>query len=718
MRLQWTADGFKVIDEAKNTVSVGTEGWTGGGDPPAVSEAMREVDVGPNEPELTVAGQTRALQFPPVAVDVESLSGDSHRFQSWEGTREFDTGAYLARVDAHVPTTVRFDGPAALVTVETDADSKVRLEFPETRPVSVGFDSRVARPDETVVVPETPDGVARALTALSGANATTSPDRTWPSQREQPARLEYGAGTHVPEAVVATRPDTGIELVVPPQFRYLTTAASLVHYLGARVTVEQDADPRLDLDGRAVPLPAFPEFQRRTAALLRRVFHLDCLARTAGPHGSELTIQNVVDELELDLDRLYDAPLAERAATYLDAPYRAVAGEFPDWHLTMHVEPTAEHVRSLPYLLQDLPQFFLPASTELSKKEWLRLTVADGYTETGRLTMDEPTRVRRELSNVDLVKPRLGPGKNHGWMAEKVPIDVFKTFPEAYENRERYLDDEGTELSVVAVLNDSGRSDLGLSDAADAEMRDEHEEIVTHYERRSEQFDIDLELRENVSTAELARIFESRNDLVHFIGHRDDRGLECVNGYFSTDTLSESNAQTFFLNACGSYPEGRALVKKGSVGGGVTFESVTNEDAVRVGTAFARLIVNGFCIERALDYTRRQLMTPKDYAVVGDGTHVVTQNDSFVPDGLFLFRDGEQFSMLQEQDGPRLPGGEVNSPLDDDAFLIGTERLYELTREEVIDYLTIHDGPVVIDEELYFADDALRRLRAEREGDR
>jgi hypothetical protein len=224
----------------------------------------------------------------------------------------------------------------------------------------------------------------------------------------------------------------------------------------------------------------------------------------------------------------------------------------------------------------------------------------------------------------------------------------------------------------------------------------------------------DLTIRENVSTAELGRIFERRNDLVHFIGHRDDKGLECANGFFSTSTLRESNAQTFFLNACGSFPEGKALVEKGSVGGGVTFESVTNEDAVMVGTSFARLIVNGFCIERALDYTRRQLMTPKDYAVVGDGTHVVTQNDSIVPAGIYLFsEESKNFSVLVEQGSPWITGGTMQGTLDDsggESHLMGTDRLYELSTEEVKSYLKMHDGPIVFEGEIYWPEEFINMI--------
>ena len=742
MRLQWTSGGFRVVDAAKNTVTVETEGWGGSENPPSVAAALSEQDTGPDDPDVTVAGSASALGFPPVLLVVIPLS-DGEQITLSDGQLQLDAESYLVRVGAGVRAFVRFHGPA---TLRIESSRRAWIEFPESRRVSIGFESRVDVPDELVTVERTPEGVATALSALAVGNDTTSPDRTWPSMREQPPYVEFGETTHVPRSIRENRPNTGIELVVPPDLTYLTTGASLAHYLGARFEVVSGIDPYLDVDGCIERLGRGRQYQHDVAALLERTFHLDCLARSAGPHGGELSVSWVGEELGLDTDRLYDASMSERVTRYLEVPFADVRDAFPEWHLGMHVAPTYDTVETLPHLLSNVPHLFSPESESLSKKEWLRLTVNDGYdvdwenawhadgtkshpadsdgqhppsrsgpTEHPRVEgTDETLRVTREISNVDLVKPTLGPGSSHGWLAEKVPIDVFKTLPEAYENRQKYLDDPDSNLSVVAVVNDSGRRSLGLSDADEANMRDETEEIVGHYRRRAQNLNIDLTLRENVSTSELARIFERRNDLVHFIGHRDEKGLECTNGFFSASTLRESNAQTFFLNACGSFPEGRQLVRKGSVGGGVTFESVTNDDAVKVGVAFARLIMNGFCIERALDYTRGQLLTPKDYAVVGDGTHVLTQNDSLVPEAYFVSaNDDGTYSLLIEQSSPWIRGGEVHNPLEEDSdpkHLFGTTRVYRKSIDGLKHYLNGFGGPVVYEGDLYWAETILEEL--------
>ena len=749
MRIQWTVGGFQVIDAAKNTVSVETTAWGGGDTPPPVAEALASQETGPDDPELSVDGTVGGLGFPPVHLVAVSLDGDGQAsFGSGSDVLELGAEPYLLRVDANVRVFVRLDGPA---TLRRNGSDGVHVEFPDRRSVSMGFESRVGVPDERVTVTRTPEGVATGLSALAVAPDTTSPDRTWPTLREQPPYVEFGETTHVPRSIHERRPDTGIKLVVPPDLTYLTTGASLAHYLGATVQTVPGVEPHLDVDGRIVPLGEGRSYQSETAALLRRTFYLDCLARTAGPHGGDLSVSVVADELELDTQALYEAPLAERVDRYLDLPYDSVADVFPEWHLAMYVAPTYETVQALPHMIANVPHLFSPESEPLSKKEWLHLSVTDGYDvdrenvwhadhgfsrSTGTVVdgsadtepdaqpggptpadhpradgTDETLRVTREISNVDLVKPTLGPGRSHGWLAEKVPIDVFKTLPAAYENRQKYLDDPGSELSVVAVVNDDRRGSLDLSDIDEADMRDETTEISAHYARRAEDLNIDLTVKENVSTAELARTFERRNDLVHFIGHRDEQGLECANGFFSAETIRESNAQTFFLNACGSFPEGRTLVEKGSVGGGVTFESVTNDDAVNVGVAFARLIMNGFCIERALDYTRGQLMTPKDYAVVGDGTHVLTQNDSIVPEALFLSEnDDGTYSLLIEQSSPWITGGFVQDSVGSEEqprHLFGTDRRHTVSTERLEQYLQVHEGPVVYDNELMWSEEII-----------
>lgn len=702
MDLERTGDGFRAIDSTKNTVEVGAEGWEPVSEAPSVETVLSSSAFDPETVDETVSGRVERLELPSVYLVAADLDNGHRRdFGGFEGTERLAAGARLFQFSATVRVFLRTDAPVTLTRREP---GDYELSFDEPTTVSLGFYSTVDAPGSSIVVPPTPDGVADALSLAPATTADTTPDRTWPTKRSRPPSITVGEKRRLPAALRERRPDTGIEIVVPPDLRYLFTAASLGHYLGATFRTEPDARPRLLFDGEEEPLGTLPAFQRRTASLLRRVFSLDCVARGAGPHGGQLAVADTFDTLGLDAARLYEAPMAERLRTYLDTPFDAVADRFPEWHLGMYVDPTYDHVETLPHLLSNLSQLFLPSATSLDKREFLERTMSDGFGGPPQATADGDTsyRVRREVSSVDLVDPDLCPARTHGWLADDVPIDVFKTLPEAYENRSRYRGEEDTPMSVAAVVVDRDMPLLTVDDADDAAMRDEHTAAVDHYRERASHLNAEVQIEENVSTAELARIFEAGHDLVHYIGHRDDDGLECADGALSTESLSESNARTFFLNACGSYPEGKRLVQKGSVAGGVTFERVADNEAAEVGTAFARMMMYGFSMERAVDKARKQLPTPKDYAVVGDGTYVLTQNDALVPPSAWVSEKESGYRLAVSNRGPRLSGGEVTGSLDRDYALIGQVRQFELSRDELLEYTEVIESPIVYQCDMYW----------------
>lgn len=685
MEVDRVGGAFRATDAAKNTVRVEPDGWEPADDAPSPYDMIADGrGDGTADPDELVRGRTEALELPGVFAWIRRHDASDRR-RCDVNTREttIEDGRSLVRFSTVPRVFVRFDTPANLRRPDPES---VVLEFPEPTAVTILFRSTVDEADHQIQIRRRVDDVAAAISAASVANSRTSPDRTWPTTRNHPPEITFGDSLSIPEEKLQDRPDTGIVLSVPPDLRYLFTSAPLVHYLGATVALDPGS-PTLSTGGWHHELPKLPEFQTTVNDLLRRVFFLDCLARSAGPHGGVLSQTDLLSEIGLSSGDLYDSPLAERTKRYVEAPFEQISDDLPTWHLAMYVKPSIEHATTLPHLLERLPAIYLPSSRELTKSEWIKLSLDEGYGE------DTLTRVQREISNVDLVQPELQSAHFHGWLADKVPIDVFKTFPEAYENRDAYIDDGP--LSVVAVLNN-------------AEMRSEHDAAVSHYESRVEELNLDVTVYENVRTDELARIFESRSDLVHFIGHRDDRGLECADGFLSLESLDESNAQSFFLNACGSYHEGVELIRKGSVAGAVTFEAVTDKQAAEVGTTFAKLLMNGYSIERALDKARQQVMTPKDYAVVGDGTHVLTQGDSLVPPDILLEHESGNYCMRYGQMSPRLAGSEAQEKVpgqDTDAHLITSVRSYDLTTQQLNEALSLIDNPIVNDGKLLWPEE-------------
>ncbi|MFC7068465.1 hypothetical protein [Halobaculum lipolyticum] len=682
MNVETTDEGIRAVDAAKNAVTVETTGWTPVPTGPSLDDALGALDVdGPHSPEEVVSGAVEELGFPPAFAPVRDVdTGEVFDLGTDTGPLSIPDGSYVLRVKSRVHAYVRFDGPA---TVEKPRYERLRLSFPDRAVVTVGFSTSLRDETDVVTVPETPAGVAAALSAFPAGHRTATADRSFATMRGPPPRVEFGESVSVPASVREERRDAEAVVVVPDDLRHLFVVASLAHYLGARVVTEAGADPRIETPEATHSLPPFPAFQDAVGSLLERVFHLDCVVREAGPHGSGLTAAAVVDELGLDADWLYAATPAERFEAYRGVAFESVADRFPEWHLSMSVDPRYEYVPTLSHVLANIPHVRLAESTALPESEWLDTSLEDFY-----------RAGPGDTASVDLVRPDLGPGRTHGWLADGVPIDAFKTLPEAYENRAAYRDADGEAITVVAVLNDG-------------DMREEHDEVADHYRRRAEALNLDVSLHEHLTVEELASVFETGTDLVHYVGHCERDGLRCADGYLSASSLSASNAQTFFLNACGSYHEGIELIRKGSVAGGVTFNEVLDSQAATVGTMFARLMVNGYCIERALDKSRRRIMTGKDYAVVGDGTHVLTQSDDIVGSDIELERiDDDRLSVKVFMGAPWITGSHFRTYIQEGerTHLIGSTVEYEADESTVREFLSIADRPVLFDGSLRWSD--------------
>ena len=714
MRVTRFEDGARITDDANNTVRFHADDWAETDTAVCVRSALDGRDVGPDDPETVVSGAATRLEFPPVFVAAIPLSGGEQTEFGGNLTEiALPDDAYLLRIDATVRAFLRVDGAMEL---HRESGEKLWVSFPEARSFEVAFDSRVDLPDGTVTVPETPDGVAAGLSTLSSGNDTLTPDRTWPTMRGRAPLLEFGDSVQVPDAVAERVESTGIEIVVPPTLDALVPVASLAHYLGADVTCEADASPRVEVAGRTHSLSDVASLPDRAADLLRRTFYLDCVARGAGPHGGTLSVADTFDTLGLDTERLYEASMAERVQTYLAADFDSVREAFPEWHLTMHVEPTYEHAATLPYLVDNVPFVVRPEGERIDKRQWLELSLTDdGFTNPAETRRTRSGGYgRREVSNIDLLQPSLGPGRTHGWLADGVPIDAFKALPEAYRHRDDALDDPGEGLSVTAVVNDSDIGPLTLGPDDELSMRTEHEAAVEQYRDRAEELNVDITVYENVTRYRLAQIFEEHNDLVHFIGHHEEGGLSCVDGLLSASTLDRSRARSFFLNACGSYPFAKELIRKGSVAGGATFTSVTDSDAADVGTTFARLLMLGHTISHGLAMSARHAIAPRDYTVIGDGTFRPSQsNDILAVDAFIVPNSDDEFSVLLQGNQPRMAGMEKVGQLDEDASeqqLYGGTKLHTVSKQGLDEFLQVRDSPLMFERELFWPADLVSEL--------
>ncbi len=672
------------------------------------------VDI-PRPADETVVVTTDELRFPHAVVYAFSLRRDDHR--------ELDPGGeplslppceYVVDVDTEIKSYLRFSGA---VTIERTPDyEEVVVSFPTRTRVVLGLRCRHEFPTGTITVPNRPSAVADAITHMAASHKTHGPDRSYPTLRGHPALIEHGDALEIDDCLRSGAPDHGIELVVPPDYAALFVTAPLAYYLQATVRTTDDRAvpagsdpdrPRLRLVDHAtdIALSAMPELERDVGRLLRKTFFLDCLVRNAGPYGTTLAEYSLLEALELDADTLYDASPQDRLATYLDVPFAAIEHRLPEWHLSTYVAPEYESIETLPFLLDRLSMIYTPRISELEGRELVERSLEDfyrgpgpgrGWTERVRC----PVKARSatgQVASVDIVKPDLRSGRIHGWLADGVPIDVFKSAPEAYHNRLAFLEHESDATSICVVLNDP-------------EMADEHDRVAEIYRQRSEELTIDLSVEASLETAALARVFETDYDFVHYIGHCETGGLCCPDGTLAASSLERCNVQTFFLNACGSFHEGLSLIEKGSVAGAVTFTKVLNDHAIKVGSTFAKLLVHGFSIERAMDLARRRIMMGKDYAVVGDGTHSLTQGDQPPTTARLeeLEDDGCKTKYLFCLDcySTRAAGSYYfpHTETNEYAYLCGNDSTFTLTEPELVTMLKETDAAVIYDGDIYWSD--------------
>jgi hypothetical protein len=592
---------------------------------------------------------------------------------------------YVLEADTEVEVVARFDGPA-----EVSRTEETTVTFEEPTRVVFGFRTAERVPTDRITIPKTLDGVATAVTHAASAHHVMTPERSRRSMRRHPPTFEFGDGVDVPDTVRAETPDTGIEVLVPRSLRSLFVVAPLAYYLGADVRVDAGVTPKLRAPDAGVSY-TFDNLVVEVPDLLARVFWLDCLTRTGDSRAATQPAESAtLTELGLNPGVAFDAPPAERLRTYLDAPFERVADQFPEWHLSMHAAPNLDHVGALPFLLDRLACIYPPETASLESEELLERSLDDFY-----------RGAPGPVATVEMLEPKRREGRAQGWLAEGTPIDVFKTTPAAYENHLEYVRRPADELSVAVVLNDES-------------MAGEHESVADVYRSRAESLPMDVSLHENLTRDELAAVFREHHAFVHYIGHCEVSGLRCADGNLAVSDLEETNVETFFLNACGSYYEGLDLVKRGSVAGAVTFRKVLDEQAAKVGTAFARLLVHGFPIETALSLARRRILMGKDYAVVGDGMQTLSHTDADDAHVVHVTRlpsgdcrvSWEQHAVNAHGDQYELDVEAAGPPR-----LAGNETTFTMAPAELAAFLEDGDHPVIVDGEFYWTDEIVPMLR-------
>ncbi|GAA5052388.1 hypothetical protein ACFFQF_24160 [Haladaptatus pallidirubidus] len=488
--------------------------------------------------------------------------------------------------------------------------------------------------------------------------------------------IEYGDKLHIPDEL--SRPETGIQLELPPSLENVYVAAPLAYYLGAKIVPGDE--PRLVTESFERLLIDLP-FEQEIEKLLKQVFFLDCLTRTTGYYQIDLYEREQVD-LKLDFERLYDMPIAEQLPAYLSIPFERVQPFLPRWPLTAHLSPTPSRVSAIPFVLHDLGFIRIARGSPVSADS-IPSFVLESFFETRGDSIQDQSFIRLEASN----------SLEQAWFADGIPLNATKAIPKAFENK---LEQEPTTdaIEIAVVCNEP---EMGAN-----------ENVAEVYQSR-ESLDLTATTYENLSTSGLRLVLESDVDFLHYIGHIDEDGFRCQDGWLDAETLAEVSIPIFLLNACQSYDQGTALIEAGAVGGIVTFSEVVNDGAAHIGYNVARLLNLGFPLRAALAITQGESIAGGHYLIIGDGSADVVQVEQGVPMLCEIETTDEPIDVLLHSYPSR--EGKIGTMVypyvepNDQYFLTpGSLRTFRLTTEMIQQYPRWHQVPVRKDGNLVWND--------------
>ncbi|QLG27017.1 hypothetical protein HUG10_05435 [Halorarum halophilum] len=540
---------------------------------------------------------------------VRDASGDAIADANSLQYRALPAEEYVVEVNAPVKVYLTVDSALELVV----GPGGIRLAFPESTPVTVGARSYHHRPSATITTTTDPADLRTAISSLSSALKTTGPERSYPTLRGHPPLVELGERLSVPDEIA--RPETGVRMAVPSTVEALFAAAPLAYYLGAELVAGEE--PRLLTDaGLDYDLTSAGSLESTVRRVLERVFFLDCLLRTEGYAGVDLSERAAVaDAVDLEFDRLYDEPLAEQLAAYLSVPYDEIAEQIPTWSLVACFSPDPEGIEALPFVVDELATVRVVEPDPIPPSDLRERMVAD-YLDAengihftrGRGTENPPFESVVALPESNAVE--------QVWFGPGLPWNASKGVPDAYRNGLGREPNAGP-IDITVVRNDSAMDEESTA-AADAY-------------RSGIDLPFDVHVETDLSTSELRRALAADADFLHYVGHIDPGGFRCRDGLLDAESLDAVGVDAFLLNGCRSYEQGVALVERGAIGGVVTLSEVINSGAVDVGRTIARLLNRGFPLRAALALARSGHALGGHYLVVGDGTIDVAQNSNGAP---------------------------------------------------------------------------------------
>lgn len=664
------------------------------------------VAIDPADPSAIPFPVDTAVRFASSAVECEGL----HDVHVWTADGEFmaestngedlflPPGRYLFDLTGPIKTYFQVE---STLCVHSDG-TKTSVTFGGEAEITLGIRSFHDRPAGEIPVDGTPYSLLEAIPFLATSLKTLSPERSFPSMRGHPPRIvrrDRDDETSLEDVTTdLTKPNTGLHIEVPPRYQRLYPIAPLAFYLGADVLPSRE--PQLRTPNRRIHFETIaPEYDQAVSQLLQHVFFLDCVTRTEGYFQVPLHEREQFERAlatstagpdELDFAELYDLPIGERVERYLEVPFSVFEHLLPEWRLTADVQPEAEYLECLPFLVADLATIRCPTLDPIDSAPRTPPSVQDFFRDG---TFDH--------ASIDFVETPQANSLEQTFVGDSNPLDASKATLESFESRFDRSPTDPDDIEVTVVVNNE-------------EMTAERAAVSDAYQRL-EETGATVTFLESIGIDRLQQVLESDLDFVHYIGHVDGRGLECADGYFDATEHDAYGVDAFILNGCQSYLQGEALVRGGCVGGVVTASPVLNEPAIDIGGTFARLLVDGFSLRAATNISTEQWIVGNQYLVIGDGEFQITDGEA-TPNLCVLEKVSDDRYEVRIETYPNntLDMGCLFTPLIDGVdkryISSGTISGIDVSRESLLRYLRQSDFPVKYEDELVWSNALVDRL--------
>ncbi len=634
-----------------------------------------------------VSVTTENIELPyVVGVFVRNLSGDVLVKTEEFAYEELPEREYLIELNGPIKVYLRVTSE---LTVASSTD-RVELDFGAVTRVQIGARSYHERPGMTITTTKEPSDVMKAISTFGSALKTTSCERSLPSLRGHPPQITLGDEMQIPDELSA--PASGVRIEVPPKLQTIYPVSSLAYYLGANVV--PGPRPRLLTDrGFCRDLRrSSGDFESEVERVLRQVFFFDCITRTEGYYQVELYERQAIEEhLDLAFDELYEKSLAEQLEAYLEVPYQSIQDYLPTWPLTTFVTEEVQNIESLPFLVNNLS---LIRTVESKRNHATTLELPDSVNGFVRSTGTDHRGESNKRFNSYVAPPETD-SLERAWLGTGNPIGVNKIIKKAFENKLcRRGSTEGIKITVVC--NDS-------------DMSSEYDDGDSLYGERDE-LEFNVDVHRNLTVEELQAVFATETDFLHYIGHISDDKFVCQDGGLNIGKMGDVAVDTFLLNGCRSYEQGKRLIDAGSIGGVVTYSHIGNKSATTVGRLIARLLNRGFSLRSALTLARNQQIVGNQYVIVGDGSVEITQSESGTPMMCEIRSGGKESRFMTKLTTyPTLEQG-VGSyywPYIDEIqtyFLSGGDLPpFPLSTETLSQFLRLEPFPVLLGDDLYWS---------------